>query len=161
MEITIENVGQNVTKALANGWDLNKRYTMPKTGKKVTLLTQVICANRLDLTKLLVEHGADINKKDVESSALDCAAALGHIEIVVYLVNKGADVNIKNKNGNTPLHSAIMFNRNRVVKYLLSKKALTIPYSENGKHVYVYELAIRCYADESYKELQKYASTLF
>ena len=48
----------------------------------------------LDIVKLLVEHGADLdNYENAISSALDTAARKGNLDIVRYLVEKGADIN--------------------------------------------------------------------
>ena len=58
------------------------------------------------------------------NTLLHKAAEGGKIEVVKYLVSKGADVNAKAGNGVTPLHSAVLYNENTdVIKYLVSKGA--------------------------------------
>ena len=53
--------------------------------------------NQLDIVKLMVERGADLNYKHpiTKMTALSLAAVDGHTEIVKYLLSKGADPNIK------------------------------------------------------------------
>ena len=51
-----------------------------------------------------MDAGADVNAKDEdENTPLHRAAYYGHKEIVVLLIAKGADVNVKNDVGYTPL----------------------------------------------------------
>ena len=51
-----------------------------------------------------MDAGTDVNAKDEdETTPLHRAAYYGHKEIVVLLIAKGADVNVKNDVGYTPL----------------------------------------------------------
>ena len=51
-----------------------------------------------------MDAGTDVNAKDEdENTPLHRAAYYGHKEIVVLLIAKGADVNVKNDVGYTPL----------------------------------------------------------
>jgi len=57
--------------------------------------------------KLLVEGGAEINKKDsCGESLLHNAAMHGHIDAIRILVAQRADINVRNRRGQTPLHKA-------------------------------------------------------
>jgi ankyrin repeat protein len=49
----------------------------------------------LEIVKLLLEHGADVNAKTAYETALHLAAEKGHLEIVKFLLEHGADVNAK------------------------------------------------------------------
>lgn len=50
--------------------------------------------NHLEIVKLLIENGADINAYESSTTAaLNEVAAKGHFEIVRYLIEKGADIN--------------------------------------------------------------------
>jgi ankyrin repeat protein len=51
------------------------------------------------LAKLLVQHGADVNKRESyrDQSALMWAAALGHADMVAFLVSQKADLTVKAK----------------------------------------------------------------
>ena len=53
----------------------------------------------------------DINVNQLDSdrnTALHAAAAMGSVDMVDYLLAKGADPSIRNKDGNTPIHIAIL-----------------------------------------------------
>lgn len=53
---------------------------------------------------LLMKHGADSSLRDGEGcSCIHLAAQFGHTAIVAYLVARGANVNLMDKNGMTPL----------------------------------------------------------
>jgi ankyrin repeat protein len=60
----------------------------------------------LALRQLLEEEALDINSYDpiTGSNALHAACEIAHKDMVVFLVDKGCDINHKNKNGMTPLH---------------------------------------------------------
>ncbi len=53
--------------------------------------------NQLEVVKLLIDRGADINYKHpiTKMTALSLAAVDGHTDVVKYLLSKGADPNIK------------------------------------------------------------------
>ena len=51
------------------------------------------------------------------------ASLCGNTEIVKYLVEKGANIETENEDGNTPLFIACEKNNNDIVKYLIEKGA--------------------------------------
>jgi ankyrin repeat protein len=58
----------------------------------------------LELVKLLITSGADVNQKNFRgTTALMIAAGDGEVSVVRYLLEKGADVNARDKDGNTAL----------------------------------------------------------
>ena len=60
--------------------------------------------DNLPLVHLLVTHGADIHKADVDSwTPLHAAAANGHAAIVRYLMDRGADTEAVTEEGETAL----------------------------------------------------------
>ena len=63
--------------------------------------------------------------KENHNTALANAANAGNLEIVKYLVEHGADVNIKGSKGETALFQSARNGRMDVVEYLLSKGALS------------------------------------
>ena len=53
--------------------------------------------------------------------------------MALYFVEKGANLNIQNNEGNTPLHLALKYKHDKVIKILMDNKAaLDIPNS-NGE----------------------------
>jgi ankyrin repeat protein len=77
------------------------------------LSTAVVMKN-LELVKLLVEHGAEINRNQLSS-----AVAVGSKEIVLYLIEKGADVNRIDDMGFAPIHNAVLKKVNSEILTLL------------------------------------------
>ena len=58
---------------------------------------------------MLIENGADVNAKNnyKPKSPLHIASYMGKLETVKLLLIYGADIDIKNKDGATPLHEAL------------------------------------------------------
>jgi len=52
---------------------------------------------------------------------LHWAAINGHLSVVEYLVNHNAEINVKNKDGETPLELAKRYGRLNVVDFLKSR----------------------------------------
>jgi len=82
----------------------------------------------LEIVKVLVQNGADVNAVDDEGNTSLMSAASGNnkentLEIVKFLVQNGADVNAIDKMGFTPLIHAADGNNPAVVKLLLDKNA--------------------------------------
>ena len=73
----------------------------------------------------LVEGGVDLHSRSIHSeTALAEAARAGHLEIVQYLVGKGASVQVVGKDGGwTPLHWAARWGHTQTVHYLLEAGA--------------------------------------
>ena len=62
-------------------------------------------SDALDLTLLLLEHGAEVNSQDKnKQTPLLLAMGRGWFKLVWILLERGADVNAEGKNGRTPLH---------------------------------------------------------
>lgn len=75
-----------------------------KTG--LTPLMEAASGGHYEVGRLLLDHDADVNAPPVPSSkdtALTIAADKGHAKFVELLVSKGADIEVKNKKGNSPL----------------------------------------------------------
>ena len=77
--------------------------------------------------KQALAGGADPNTKDPQSGStlLATAALMGHTEVVALLLEHGADVNAKSRDGGTALHAAAFLGRAEIVKLLLDKGADT------------------------------------
>ncbi|MBF0280301.1 MAG: ankyrin repeat domain-containing protein [SAR324 cluster bacterium] len=90
----------------------------------VTPLIVTSWSGNVAITKLLIEKGADVNKKnDLGLSPLLAASGKGHFEIVKLLLDHGAEVNVKNSKGKTPLNAAREIYHVPIYKLLLEKGA--------------------------------------
>jgi ankyrin len=93
-------------------------------------------AKDLETAELLIEHGADVNWQDENSSTptvLHFFAATDNTELAEVVINHGADLNAKNMNGETPLHSAAQEGCLNAAKLLVSKGADINAKSKNNK----------------------------
>ena len=90
----------------------------------ITLLMAASGHGHLEVVKLLLEKGADVNAKNNDGyTALMAASLEGHPEVMKLLLEEGADVNAKEGRGISVLMSASTRGRAEVVKLLLKKGA--------------------------------------
>ncbi|XP_031783479.1 putative ankyrin repeat protein RF_0381 [Nasonia vitripennis] len=81
-------------------------------------------AHSLILVKMLLDHGSDVNNKDINAcTPLHCAIYTGDLELVKMIISAGADINVQNRIGATPLHDAVLSCNEEMVFLLLSKGA--------------------------------------
>src|SRR5581483_7394894 len=87
-------------------------------------LSEAIDADDTARVKFLVNHGADINKRDLQGyTPLTSAARQRYSDLVKLLLDLKADPNERDGNGMTPLLEAIMRNDVPSVKLLLAHGA--------------------------------------
>ena len=93
-----------VTLLLAHGANVDIRNASGGTP-----LHDAALNGKASAARILLEHGADINAREAESgtTALYAAASLGREDVVALLLARGADPNIGNNHGASPLHTAI------------------------------------------------------
>ena len=82
----------------------------------------------LDAVKKHIAAGTDLNQLDPDEqgdkdSCLGVAAAFGHKDVAMALIDAGADIGYRNKNGSTPLHIASFFCYPEITKALIDKGA--------------------------------------
>lgn len=79
----------------------------------------------VDIPKLLIDHGADVNCRGGgwRISALQAAAIYGHKEVVELLLDRGADLSFQTKKYGCPLQLAIWKSRVSTVQLLLDRGA--------------------------------------
>ncbi|KAI3419182.1 hypothetical protein GPALN_006935 [Globodera pallida] len=90
-------------------------------------------SGHLEVCKLLVAKGADTHQKGANISPWLIACAAGHLEIVKLFVDNGQDIETTTGNGGTGLMVASNFGKAKVVRFLLSKGALSHRTDANGK----------------------------
>lgn len=70
----------------------------------ITPLCFTSTCNRLPMLKVLLKLGADTNMPDASGYAsVGLAAEEGHVQVIHALAEHGADVNMANKDGETPI----------------------------------------------------------
>lgn len=94
------------------GADVEKRgiYEVEEDRSKheVTPLWCAAVANKLEVVKTLVEHGAQINSpSDTDSTPVRSACYMTNVAVIKYLVSCGADIHKPNINGGTCLINAV------------------------------------------------------
>ena len=121
--------------------DINHSATIISltTKKKVHCATALWAAStggHLDIVKMLVGQGAEVNKSTLtHSTPLRGASFHGHLEVMDFLLNNGAEINTPNCIGQSPLCIAAMRGQLRAVKYLIMKGADVHQTTINGYSV--------------------------
>jgi cytochrome c len=83
-------------------------------------LMPAVAQSKIDLIKLLLDAGANSNLQRGGETALHIAARSGCLDCVKALVEAGADVNAKTKDGKTPIHLAKLKRQREIADYLMS-----------------------------------------
>lgn len=90
----------------------------------VTPLHYAASGGHIDVAKILIAHGADVNAEDEAGfRPVRGASKFGHEQVVELLVANGAEVNVHDFNGDTPLHYAVHNGHTSIVKLLLAEGA--------------------------------------
>ena len=114
----------SIAKALIDaGANLNSTISRSSTlsfGVGHTPLHKAASVNHIEMVKLLLENGANINvKDDSDHSPLHLAIHGGHGELAKLLIESGAYIHSKNYNGNLPVQVAAFAGLPDVIKVLV------------------------------------------
>lgn len=88
----------------------------------VTALSMASSIGNIELVKLLIEQGADINQKHLEITPLMSSCLTGDLAMTKCLIEKNADVNLKNIDGYQSIDFAVSHSVNKKVIQLLLNK---------------------------------------
>jgi ankyrin repeat protein len=128
-----KNLEETLIEAV-DGGDLAVARTMLEQGAKAdarndrgwTPLMIAAMAGRVDMAKLLVEKGADVNARSTSktgSTVLCFATESDNPELLALLVDHGADVNGRSRNLMSPLYNAATKQKKAAASYLISHGA--------------------------------------
>lgn len=101
------------------GNDVSRLEMMTPFG---TWLHVAAAHDQLDITKWLLDHGANVNQYGgiAGGGALQVAASDGHYEIVKYLLDNGAELDVSAPERN-PLFGAILGGHEAIAKLLIDR----------------------------------------
>jgi ankyrin repeat protein len=117
LEDAKEAISQGANVNVKNDWGL-------------TPLSWAIYNGNVDMAKLLIEKGANVNARS--SSPLSHAATKGNVDMVKLLIESGANVNAKDKDGFTPLDNAVGKGNNIDIVKLLVEKGANVNAKDGG-----------------------------
>jgi len=119
---------EHVEELLKKGADANKLDRLNQT----PLMVAAVC-NSMEIIQLLLTHGAKVNEKGHEGNTpLHCAVDIsidGTIQsgggpgdeptdIIIFLIENGADLHAKNIHGKTPVDWAHDYKSEKIIKLL-------------------------------------------
>ena len=134
--------------------DVDQMVDIAMTGElfvKTTTLIQAAYHDELESAKILITHGASVNKHgERDSTPLYVACQLGHLDMVKYLVDSGADVNSRTFEGCSPTMVSCYGNHMSIVKYLVDNGADV----DIGSHIDVTPVMVA--SENNYRQLVVY-----
>ena len=107
-----------------------------------TVLNTVIDMGQIQLVSKVLDQGAEIDVISLGSAPLHRAVIKGDLELIKTLIERKADVNIRNEDGNAPLHSAARRANIQVLRLLLSSGA-AVDVQDNRKETPLHKAASR------------------
>lgn len=99
-----------------------------KNADGMTILHLAAGSGNMEVAEIILNNSyVRVDNKSSEktggNTALHLAVKYEHLDMVEYLCEKGASLNIKNDSGSTPLHCAAFTGNTAIIEYLLQKGA--------------------------------------
>ncbi|RNC87987.1 MAG: ankyrin repeat domain-containing protein [Winogradskyella sp.] len=88
----------------------------------INLLALSIESNALQCAKLLIDKDTDLEQACYDKTALMYAVKYGHLDLVKYLLKKGADINKISVEGNTAMYYAKRYDHPEIEQFLINYK---------------------------------------
>ena len=80
-------------------------------------------SEKIEIAKLLISNGVDVNRIISGDTALHIAAQNGNEEMAKLLIRSGSNINESNKGSQTPIHKAAFEGRDKIVNLLIQNGA--------------------------------------
>ena len=138
----------------------------------MSILINAVRRNNIELVKLLLDAGANPNKKDnISYTALIYAVQYGYIEIVQLLLEAGVWVNIQNNIGDTALIEASLNGNIEIIELLLATGAdpnirnndddTALMWASQMGHIEIVELLLEVDADPNIRNFGDDTALIF
>lgn len=136
---------------------IQKLQDMKQDPKSKMLFNYYIQNGKMDLVKLYVEAGQiDLNKKCCGCTHLTHAVFNKNPDIAIYLIEHGADPEIKTSDGGSALFWAVKNGQTDLVRKILEKPNMNLKKQEVLCRFKMKTIAKRRHYDEIYKMLVDY-----
>jgi ankyrin repeat protein len=119
---------------LRRGADPNERYNPPRSER---LLHRTVYHDSIDVARVLLEFGADVDPRDDNGlTPLHMAARDGNVEMIRLLLDRGAQIEARNKWKWTPLHFAASQKQLEAARALVERGADRLARTSGGETPY-------------------------
>lgn len=112
-----------------------------------TALLESIAAGNEQMYKLLIDNGADVNgpQSQVKASPLHWAITHNDGDFIKYLVESGADINLRDAGGTTPLNASIYNSNMDYMKTLIELGADLSSFTKKGEPLLFHLIILKKY----------------
>ena len=132
----IRNRKSDILKEIGNGMPIWRKrpdppFAIPEDGDFMkgflesleNTLVGAVRTGDIEAIKQHIAEGADVNALQLEMPPLTWATTMGETEAAELLLQHGADINGRNRDGNTALHLAVFLGRAKIAELLLESGA--------------------------------------
>ncbi|KAL4919647.1 ankyrin repeat-containing domain protein [Aspergillus aurantiobrunneus] len=117
----LDDMAQILDKGIDINCDPQDKWVYPP-------LMAAALAGNMEVVKFLLERGVELDTRTVGNgySALHFAALTGQADLIHFLMDRGLDPDIRNNDGDTPLHFAAAGGHTQAVQGLLSSDRVNV-----------------------------------